>query len=72
VMLQTSIVDCLALDPFAFEENGLTAPEVDVGGGEIAQALRGSSVPQVPASVSKVLIPDSPEHRVFPVDPIEL
>src|SRR5262245_53043732 len=39
VMLQASIGDGLAFDPFAFEQNGLAAFEVDVGWGEIAEAL---------------------------------
>ena len=39
VVLQATVCDCLALDPFAFEEDGLSAPEVDVGGREIAHAL---------------------------------
>ena len=38
-MLQTTVCDCLALDPFAFEEDGLSAPEVDVSRSEIAEAL---------------------------------
>src|SRR3954469_7827754 len=38
-MLQAAIGDGLAFDPFAFEENGLAAPDVDVGRGEIAKAL---------------------------------
>jgi len=29
----------LALDPFAFEEDGLSAPEVDVSRGKIVEAL---------------------------------
>lgn len=32
VMLQASLLDGLALDPFAFGEDGLSAAEVDVGG----------------------------------------
>src|SRR3954470_589469 len=39
VMLQAAIGDGLAFDPFAFEEDGLAASEVDVGRGEIAEAL---------------------------------
>jgi hypothetical protein len=39
LMLQATVCDCLALDPFAFEEDGLGAPEVDVGGGKIVEAL---------------------------------
>src|SRR4051795_9655144 len=38
-MLQAAIGDGLAFDPFAFEEDGLAASEVDVGRGEIAEAL---------------------------------
>ena len=29
----------MALDPFAFEEDGLSAPEVDVSRGKIVEAL---------------------------------
>ena len=39
VVLQATVCDCLALDPFAFEEDGLGSSEVDVGRREIAQAL---------------------------------
>ena len=39
LMLQATVCECLALDPFAFEEDGLSPPEVDVSRGEIAQAL---------------------------------
>jgi hypothetical protein len=39
LVLQSSLFDGLALDPFAFEENGAAASEVDVGGGEVLQAL---------------------------------
>ena len=28
LMLQATVCDCLAPDPFAFEEDGLSAPEV--------------------------------------------
>ena len=38
-MLQATICDCLAFDPFAFEEDGLAAPEVDVSRSEIVEAL---------------------------------
>jgi hypothetical protein len=27
LMLQATVCDCLALDPFAFEEDGLSAPK---------------------------------------------
>ena len=39
LMLQTTICDGLAFDPFAFEEDGLGPPKVDVSRSEIAQAL---------------------------------
>src|SRR5450759_3921957 len=38
-MLQASILDCVAFDPFPFQEDCLTASEVDVGRRHIAQAL---------------------------------
>ena len=44
VVLQATVCDCLALDPFAFEEDGLSASEVDVGGREIGWALVVSGV----------------------------
>jgi hypothetical protein len=39
LMLQATVCDCLALDSFAFEEDGLGAAEVDVSWGEIVEAL---------------------------------
>ena len=39
VMVQTTICDGLAFDPFAFEEDGLGPSEVDVSRSEIAEAL---------------------------------
>ena len=38
-MFQTTIGDGLAFDPFAFEEDGLGPPEVNVSRSEIAEAL---------------------------------
>ena len=38
-MLQATVCDCLAVDPFAFEEDGLSASEVDVSRGKIVEAL---------------------------------
>ena len=38
-MLQASVLDCVAFDPFSFQQDCLTAPEVDVGRRQIAQAL---------------------------------
>ena len=39
VVLQATVCDCLALEPFAFEEDGLSASEVDVSRGKIVEAL---------------------------------
>jgi hypothetical protein len=39
LMLQATVCDCLALDPLAFEEDGLPASEVDVSRGKIVEAL---------------------------------
>jgi hypothetical protein len=46
LMLQAAIGDCLALDPFAFEEDGLSASEVEdrlaskMTSGQVAEARR--------------------------------
>ena len=39
LMLQATVCECLALDPFAFEDDGLGASEVDVSRGKIVEAL---------------------------------
>ena len=39
LVLQATIGDCLSFDPFAFEEDGLSRSEVDIGRREIGQAL---------------------------------
>ena len=39
VMVQAALSDCVSFDPFAFEQDGLAASEVDVGRGEIVEAL---------------------------------
>ena len=38
VVKQPTVLDGLAFDPFSFQQDGLTAPEVDVGRGEIVDA----------------------------------
>src|ERR1039458_5786034 len=38
-MLQAAVLDCGAFDPFSFQQDGLPASEVDVGGREVFQAL---------------------------------
>ncbi len=38
-MLQAPMFDGLAFDLLPFDQDGLAAPEVDVRGGEVAQAL---------------------------------
>jgi hypothetical protein len=39
VVDQASLLDGLSLDAFAFEQDGLAAAEIDVGRGEVTQAL---------------------------------
>jgi hypothetical protein len=39
VVKQPTVLDGLAFDPFSFQQDGLTAPEVDVGRGEVVDAL---------------------------------
>ena len=39
VMVQAALSDGVSFDPFTFEQDGLAAPEVDVGRGEIVEAL---------------------------------
>ena len=38
-MHQAAACDCLAFDPFPFDQNSLSSPEVDVGWGQIADAF---------------------------------
>ena len=38
-MLQTPVLDGLSFDPFPFQQDGVAAPEVDIGGREVIQAL---------------------------------
>ena len=38
-MYQASCLHSLSFDPFAFQQDGLTASEVDVGRGQVVQAL---------------------------------
>src|SRR5690606_12912037 len=38
-MLQAPLFDGLSLDPFSLQQDSLAAPEVNVGGSEIVQAL---------------------------------
>ena len=43
-MVQAALFDRVSFDPFAFEQDGLAASEVDVGRGEIVEALVVSAV----------------------------
>ena len=38
-MKQASVLDGFAFDPFSFQQDGLTAPEVDIGRRQIVDAL---------------------------------
>ena len=33
--VQASVLDGLSFDPFSFQQNGLAAPEADIGGREV-------------------------------------
>ena len=39
LVVQAAVSDGVSFDPFAFEQDGLAASEVDVGGREIVEAL---------------------------------
>jgi hypothetical protein len=41
-MLQSSLFDGVAFDPFAFQQDGLASAEVDVGRCQVVQAFRDS------------------------------
>jgi hypothetical protein len=43
-VVQASVPDGLSFDPFSFQENSLTASEVDVSRGQISDALVISQV----------------------------
>ena len=43
-MLQASFLDRVAFDPFSFQQDGLAAPEVDIGRGKIVDALVAAPV----------------------------
>ena len=43
-MLQSSEFDCVLFDPFALEQDGLTASKVDVGRRQVLQALMVAAV----------------------------
>src|SRR4051812_2741041 len=38
-VVQASVLDGLSFDPFSFKQDGLASAEVDVGGGEVGDAL---------------------------------
>ena len=39
LMLQATFLDCVPFGPFSFQQDGLTAPEVDIGWRQIVDAL---------------------------------
>ena len=43
-MVQTALSDCVLFDPVAFQQDGLALAEVDVGWGEIVEALLVSAM----------------------------
>ena len=42
---QAAMGNRLSFDPFPFDENGLASPEVDIGGRQVADALRTALPP---------------------------
>ena len=56
VVLQATICDCLALDPFAFEEDGLSASEVDVGNPSQDSNVRFDPLSCSPFQVASAII----------------
>jgi hypothetical protein len=47
LMLRATVCVCPAFDPFSFEEDGLSPPEVDVGRSEIGQVFVVSHMVEV-------------------------
>ena len=43
-MLQAPMLDGLSFDPFSLQQDGLSPPEIDIGGREVAQALMITAV----------------------------
>lgn len=37
--MQAPVLDGLSFDPFPFQQDGLTAPEVNIGGREVVETL---------------------------------
>ena len=55
-MLQASGFDGVAFDPFSFQQDGLTTPEVDVGRREVADTLVVSEMVVVGDEVADLLL----------------
>jgi hypothetical protein len=66
MMAQAAIGDGLSLDPFAFEEDGLTVSEVDFGRDEIVEAfVIAPSPPLSPVSPHKrILLPNGSKTSI--------
>jgi hypothetical protein len=55
-MLQASGFDGVAFDPISFQQDGLAAPEVDVGRGQVADALVVPEMIAVGDEVAELLL----------------
>ena len=44
LVVRSSVFDGVSFDPFALKQDGLTAPEVDVGRGQVLRAFMVASV----------------------------
>ena len=69
-MLQAPVGQGLSLDPFAFGQDGLAAAEVDVGWGEIVQALVGAAVVVVLDEAAHLLLQGTRQIVVLEQDAV--
>ena len=66
VVKQATVLDSAAFDPFAFEENGLAAPEVDVSRRQIVDAFVVAQVIVVRDEGLDLALRDRPADNSFP------
>ena len=69
-MLHASGFDGVAFDPFSFQQDGLAAPEVDVGWGEVTYALVVPGMIVVGDEVTDLLLGISGQVVVLEQDPV--
>ena len=69
-MVQAPQFDGLSLDPLSLQQNGLAAPEVDVGRGEIVEALVVAAVVVVIDERRDLLLEITRQEVVFEQDAV--